>query len=158
MLFTVVGVVPQATQMIGSGERVGAHSVAARHIGTPGGPSAERLRGLRMFRVVGRMKPGVSLASANDDLTTIAAALARDFPSTNKGRSVLLEPLRDVLIGGDLRLTSLLFLGVVGFVLLICCANVANLLLARAAGRATRAGDSLGIGRRSSAHRPSITH
>jgi len=146
--FTVVGVVPQSTQMIGSAS-VWALIQLRRDIGVPGGPSAERLRGVRMFRVVGRMKPGVSLPVANDDLTTIAAALERDFPSTNKGRGVVLEPLRDVLIGGDLRLTSLLFLGVVGFVLLICCANVANLLLARAAGRTRELGirSALGAGR-----------
>jgi len=150
MPFTVVGVVPHEAQIIGSASVWALIQLRRDLAGIPGGPSAERLRGTRIFSVVGRMKPGVSLAAASDDLTTVADGLAREFPSTNKGRGVLLEPLRDVLIGGDLRLTSFLFLGVVGFVLLICCANVANLLLARAAGRARELGirAALGAGRR----------
>ena len=85
---------------------------------------------------IGRMKPGLTLEAASADMARIAGDLAQEFPATNRGRGVTLEPFRDVVIGSDLRLTSTLFLGVVGFVLLICCVNVANLLLARAPVRA----------------------
>ena len=86
-------------------------------------------------RSIGRMKPGVTIDAARADLTAVAEGLAREFPQTNSERGVALEPLHEALIGSELRLTSMLFLGVVGFVLLICCANVANLLLARATAR-----------------------
>ena len=68
-------------------------------------------------------------------MAAIATALAQEFPATNKGRGITLEPLRVSIVGSELRLTSLLFLGVVAFVLLMCCANVASLLLARMSGR-----------------------
>ncbi len=60
------------------------------------------------------MKPGVSIAAAETDLAAVADSLAREFPQTNKGRGVALEGMHDSMIGSDLRLTSMLFLGVVG--------------------------------------------
>ena len=64
-----------------------------------------------------RMKPGVTIEAARAEMTTIAEGLAQEFPDTNTGRRVTIEPMHDALIGGELRTTSLLFLGVVGFVL-----------------------------------------
>ncbi|RPJ75999.1 MAG: FtsX-like permease family protein [Acidobacteria bacterium] len=124
--FTVVGVVPQEAQLLG------ASSIwAVRPM-----PRDPRARAAHFLRVVGRLKPGVAVEAAAADMTAVADGLSREFPATNKGRGVALEPFRDVLIGDDLRLTSTLFLGIVGFVLLICCVNVANLLLSRMPVRA----------------------
>jgi putative ABC transport system permease protein len=108
------------------------------------------MRGSHMLSVVGRLKPGMSLETAAADMNAIASRLGERFPDTNKGHAVTLQPLRDALIGREVRLTSLLLLGVVGFVLLMCCANIASLLLAQA-GRRTRelaVRAALGAGRR----------
>jgi putative ABC transport system permease protein len=94
------------------------------------------LRGAHYVFVVGRIKEGVSIDTAQRDVAAIAARNEELYPSTNKGHGVVLEPLRDALVGSEMRLTSMLLLGVVGFVLLMCCANVANLLLARTSARA----------------------
>ena len=138
--FTVVGVMPHEAQLLGD-----TSIWALRPF-----PRDPRLRGPRLLRVVGRLKAGITIETASADLTMVASALAQEFPATNSGRGVTLEPLREALVGSDLRLTSWLFLGVVGFVLLICCANVANLLLARATVRSRELAirSALGAGRR----------
>jgi putative ABC transport system permease protein len=93
-------------------------------------------RSTRFLQTIGRLKPGVTLDAAHADLAVIANRLAQAYPETNKDWSVLVEPLRTGVMTSPLQNTSLLLLGVVGFVLLLCCANVANLLLARGNVRA----------------------
>ena len=93
------------------------------------------MRRSHILGVIGRIKPGVSPDAAQRDMTAIGNRNAELFPDTNKGHDPTLQPMREALIGSETRLTSILLLGVVGFVLLMCCANVANLLLARTAAR-----------------------
>ena len=139
-LFMLVGVVPASFQLQDRSSLWAMRSLANL---------PPRARGFHWLQAVGRLKPGVSLAAAQADLTAVAQGLEREFPQTNKGRSVSLEPLHNAFIGGDLRQTAMLFLGVVAFVLLICCANVANLLMARASARARELAvrSALGAGR-----------
>jgi putative ABC transport system permease protein len=95
-------------------------------------------RGKRMIFAFGRLKKGVSLSQADAEMRTVGMQLAREFPNDNEGRNVRLVPLAEASVGpfrGLFLQASGVLMGVVGLVLLIACANLANLLLARGADR-----------------------
>ena len=91
-------------------------------------------RGRHNWMVVARLKPGVTLGQADAEMRSIGEALAREYPDTNRKVGAFVAPLRDHFVQGSRRLLALL-LGTVLFVLLIACANLANLMLSRALGR-----------------------
>jgi len=121
----VIGVVPERFEILWKSELWTLFTVKR---------SPEQRR-MHYLQVLGRLRSGVSLEEARAGMTLIAEDLARISPETNKGWGVTIDPLRSVLVNHDLRVTTLVLAAVVAFVLLMACANVANLMLARSASR-----------------------
>jgi predicted permease len=97
-------------------------------------PPESQSRTAHNYRGVGRLKAGVSVQQAQSEMSNIAHRLSQQYPVSNGEKGIAVVPLQDVVVG-DTRQTLFVLLAAVAFVLLIACANVANLLLARAAAR-----------------------
>ena len=125
--YTVIGVMPAA--FVSPRDNIEAWTPV--HVSNP---VAANFRGVHFLRTYARLAPGVSIEQARAEMQVIDANLAAQFPEDNKNRSTVLIPLHERIVGESRRSLYVLF-AAVSFVLLIACANFANLLLARAAER-----------------------
>ncbi|MEZ5288380.1 MAG: FtsX-like permease family protein [Vicinamibacterales bacterium] len=127
--YTVIGVLPSEYRHIEEDPDRAADVFLAWNF-----DPADANRGGHFIRAVARLAPGATLDQARAELVAIAARLERDFPTSNHGMSVEVAPLLDALVS-DVRRSLLVLAASVGLVLLIACANLANLLLAAGTGR-----------------------
>jgi predicted permease len=122
--FTIIGVMPREAQL-------SSETQFWRPLGID---YASENRGNQYLKVIGRLKPGVSWPQVQAEMDTLVESIAKAHPQLNAGWRLVVTPVMEEVVG-PIRPTLLALLGAVGFVLLIACANVASLLLARAASR-----------------------
>jgi putative ABC transport system permease protein len=124
--YTVIGVLPEGS----------AFDRAYNQIWRPLAFQPENMtRNFHWFGSFAKLKPGVTLEKARAQMDSIGARIARDYPDSNKGWGVVVERFSEVLVDSDLRRSLYVLLAAAGMVLLIGCANLANLTLARGAAR-----------------------
>ncbi|HZS18945.1 MAG TPA: ABC transporter permease [Candidatus Udaeobacter sp.] len=134
--YTIIGIMPRGFQFPFETPATELYvTLAADAANADGTKPVTEQRGNHMLLGFGRLKQGVTVAQANADLGTIAAALEKQYPDSNTGFGAAVVPLRDELVG-DVRTALYVLFGAVVCVLLIANANVANLMLARASVRA----------------------
>lgn len=155
--FTVVGVTPpgfKGTQSLAGSDRVWLPLGMRDQILTGQVKALSTSRRFRWVGMLGRLKPDVTMAQAQSAMKTIASSLERQFPAANSGRTIEVAPVAEAALGINNRRqlvrVGALLMTVVGFVLLIACANLANLLLAQSARReremSVRAAIGAGLG------------
>jgi predicted permease len=149
-LYTIIGVMPSTFRFPVNQPKVGIWTTLAIDDDPRDPKPNTRNRGSHFLNTFGRLKPGVSVGQANQDLRTIAIQLAKEYPNTNTKHDSARAMTQISALLGDTRIVLLVVLGAVLLVLLIACGNIANLLLARVRERQREIAlrSALGAGRR----------